>query len=868
MNIKKIRNTDILLIAESILTVITSLIITIYLLCDNKDIQANTFFSFFTSICSILFLLLIVINWAFKPIKKLKKGIPFNSLLTQRFDRIISQGHSKQLLWLGIAFLLLYIIMAGWMGTFNALELLPEEVGGLNPVSLTFMLFTDSGTLGNALKSDSHVSAGVTLFCLVISILGALIFTGLLISVFSNYFQRRVEDYLHGSIRYHLADHIIFIGYDDILPSIINQVLSKYEEPPLSVVLTNSDTEIVRKGIEPQLSSRRLFRKLIFYKGSRCLRQVMEQLYVESSREIYIIGNHREDNHDEKNIQCINHIIDIIHETTPYCKFSQRKPVYIHIEGHTRFKKSKLWWEKNLDVDIKPFNTYVDWAKLLLNGIESTSMNCKFIYPKIIDKNDSRKINIVIFGMKRFGRAIGIEALSLLPDLYQPGGKDVVSLITFICEDAKKEMDIFKVYYKDLFQQAEQQLWDFTVTRKELNHHKATNSELNISFEFINSSPFNPVLYSFLQERESQREFKLSIFACTENDTIDSNISIFLPFKEANIYVLQRYGTAYIEKIRQHSSANENILPFGMIDGGYDWNNARRMDNISVAGEMLKNGEKEFDDGEYKKALTNYIQSLNIRKLIVGEKHLETAWNYYDLGILYYKLRDFKESLLNYKKSLEIRMDICGENHPDVSNCLNQIGKLYREIAIQSKSSEEKETYFNLSLENLSKALNIRIKCYGENNDDVAASYNNIGNLYREEGNYDESYRYLAKGHNIRESLYKQQKIKLTKLMDSKHNIGRLYTCIGQFDKAELLLTEAYKIYKSELREHAPYIGMASYSLGELYYQKGDYISANNYFTEALHVYEIEYSINNPNHDFILETKKKLETTRTYTNNN
>ena len=150
------------------------------------------------------------------------------------------------------------------MGTFNVLRLLPEEVGGLNPFSLTFMLFTDSGTLGDALKNDSHISGLVTLFCLGVSILGALVFTGLLISVFSNYMQRRVDDYKKGTIRYSLANHILFLGYDEILPSLLRQVLSDGPDKVQCVIMTDNEADVVRSKIKQSFTDDKLFDNVLF----------------------------------------------------------------------------------------------------------------------------------------------------------------------------------------------------------------------------------------------------------------------------------------------------------------------------------------------------------------------------------------------------------------------------------------------------------------------------------------------------------------------------------------------------------------------------------------------------------------------------
>jgi len=836
-------------------TTLLSFLITAIIVWKVDNYDLNTILSLFISVFSLLLLLLFIIKWFWLPIGSNSDRILFKSKLTQNFDKAISQGHSTQLAWLALVFIVLYVIMAGWMGTFNSFNLLPENVGGLNPFSLTFMLFTDSGTLGDALKAESHISGLVTLFCLTISILGALVFTGLLISVFSNYIQRRVEDFLNGKIRYKLSNHIIFIGYDDSIPFLINQIYSTSQEPPQSIIFTSSDTNTVRKKIEPKIAHQRFFEHVLFYCGQRNSEKALSQLCIDTAREIYIIGNHKNDNHDELNIQCLNCIIHILEQSNFKCNFEVRKPIYIQMEGHTRFKKSKLWWEKERLVEVRPFNTYVDWAKILLYG---SNLNGSCVYPKIVDSTDNRIINVVIFGMNRFGRALGIEALSSLPDLFEPGGSEIKSRVTFICEDAAKEMDIFKIYYKELFNQIEYILIDFQNEKTIKEHYKPETEELPIAFEFVSSSAFNPLLYSFLEERNHDENYKMSIFACTEKDTTDSNIALSLPIANANKYILQRYGTASISEMSKHMPNSKSFYPFGMIDEGYDWNSVRNLDKSTVAENILKSGESAFDDGNYEKALLNYKQSLRIRQLIVGNNHIETAWTYYDIGILYYKLRDFDQSLNNFNKALAIRQEICGEYHPEVSNCFNFLGKTYREMAIKEERGA-KDKFFNLALENLDKALSIRIMCFGEENDDVAASYNNIGNLYRDWERYKDSYDYLQKGYVIRARLLSKKRIKRTKLMDSKHNIGRLYTCVSKYDEALPLLLEAYKTYKADFREHHPYIGMACSSIGQLYIKTGNLKLAKQYYEEALDVYTKEYSTNRPNHDRIVESRQKIK---------
>lgn len=834
-----------------------SLGLSLYLAWKIELMQLGACVSFFISFCSMFSVIYFLVRWNWHSLFEYNE-LPFKSRFFQGFDRIISQGQSVQLIWLAIVFVLLYVVMAGWMGTFNMLKLLPETVGGLNPFSLTFMLFTDSGTLGDALKDDSHISGLVTLFCLGVSILGALVFTGLLISVFSNYMQRRVDDYKKGTIRYSLADHIVFLGYDETLPSLLCQVLSNCSNDVQCVIMTDIDAEFVRTKIKQFITENRLFDNILFYYGERNSEKDLLQLNIEKTKTIYIIGDHTENNHDEVNIQCLNIITHIIGKENK-CKYNQRKPIYLLLEGYTRYQQAKLWWNDEPCIDVRPFNIYVDWSRIIINS-DGTGANQ--YYPKIIDKNDSRVINLVIFGMSRFGRAIGIEALSSLPDLYEPGGKPIQSLITFVSEDAKKELEVFKVYYKELFQQVDYKYYDFSKSQKAIEQNKKTIILQDLSFEFINSSSFDSKLYSFLEQRRKNDKFKMSIYACTENDSVDSNIGLFLPPLDCNIYILQRYGTAYIEKLNLRKNKGNYLYSFGIIGSGYNWKSARAKDDISVAEKMLKSGEDAFDKGDYESALKNYNKSLELRRMIVGENHPDTAWNYYNIGIVYYKLRDFEQSLTNYNIALSIRNSIMGCYHPMVSHCYNSIGKLYREIGSQSTQKNTKEHYFNASFINLCRALLIRKDYFGDINKDTAASYNNLGNLYRSMGKYNKALTFLNRSLEIREELYKNCEVNKVKVVDSRHNIGRTYMKMGNIAEAKSLLLQAYTDYKEIFKERSnphPYIGMCSNSVGELYEKNHEFKIALKYYQEALHVYQLEYSKKRPDHPFILQAEKNVE---------
>ena len=68
-----------------------------------------------------------------------------------------------------------------------------------------------------------------------------------------------------------------------------------------------------------------------------------------------------------------------------------------------------------------------------------------------------------------------------------------------------------------------------------------------------------------------------------------------------------------------------------------------------------------------------------------------------------------------HKRALEIRKKVYGDDHADVAGSYNNLGNVYRNLGqyIQAKQCHE-------------RALKIRRKIYGEEHAKVAASYHNL----------------------------------------------------------------------------------------------------------------------------------------------
>ena len=77
-----------------------------------------------------------------------------------------------------------------------------------------------------------------------------------------------------------------------------------------------------------------------------------------------------------------------------------------------------------------------------------------------------------------------------------------------------------------------------------------------------------------------------------------------------------------------------------------------------------------------------------------------------------------------YRKSLDIKTRIYGgDNHPDVATSLMNIGNVLQAIGKYEEALVQHQ-----------KSLDIKIRVFGNDHPGVAASYNNIGEVYRMKG--------------------------------------------------------------------------------------------------------------------------------------
>ena len=111
-------------------------------------------------------------------------------------------------------------------------------------------------------------------------------------------------------------------------------------------------------------------------------------------------------------------------------------------------------------------------------------------------------------------------------------------------------------------------------------------------------------------------------------------------------------------------------------------------------------------------------RALNMRVVLFGEKHRDTANSYHALGSIESNMREFMVAFQLYQHALQIRRDLFGDNHPDVAISYHDLGVLHHQIGEFSNA-----VHFN------ELALKIRRKAFGEHHVLTASSYHNVGHM-------------------------------------------------------------------------------------------------------------------------------------------
>lgn len=511
----------------------------------------------------------------------------FKRLFALHFDRSFSGKGWRQLAWLfGIiitVFLLIYFISFAYIFP----EPSSEELAGTdNDVPMgrllqLICLFIDPGNI-------VEVPPSLRWFSLVVVLLGLILFCGLLISVISNMLERRVERFREGDIVYPLRNHIVIIGFDEMVPTLIQQICddSHYENCYILIQSTLPAQEI-RNKIHTELDAKSEKRIVVLH-AQRDSTEELVKLYTTKAREVFIIGDRDEHDHDSLNIDCLKKIVDI-HKK---CKKCPLIPFTVLFEYQTTFAAFQLTdlsaeWRKY--IEFHPFNFYEGWAKKILVSRQYGKGENFIEYPPLdreaITYESDKHVHLVIIGMSRMGVAIGVEAAHLLHFPNFCRDKNKKSVITFIDENADREMNFFCGRYRHYFEIASTHYYDMSNNKKHKKFILPTRFSgkdadfLDVEFEFIKGRAETPAIQNRIKEWLHDPNQVLTIAVCLNyppqsmamglylpDDVYDNNIPVFVRQETSSALLNMLNSLKNDEDIHKYS----HVFPFGMLDNCYD----------------------------------------------------------------------------------------------------------------------------------------------------------------------------------------------------------------------------------------------------------------------------------------------------------
>ena len=510
---------------------------------------------------------------------------------TLGFDRAFSGRGRKQFAWL-VGILLLFfgvIYLVSWIFTFPepsdaVTPDSPQGTGGsdvpMGRLLQLLCLFIDPGSVAN-------VTPELRWFSLGVAILGLLLVTGLLISVVSNMLERRVERYREGEIAYPLENHVVVIGFDEMVPMLVRQICSEPRYGNCYILIQSVQPAAkVRNRIHTVLDARQERRILVLH-AQRNSTEELEKLCTTRAREIFLIGEANEYDHDSLNIDSLQKIVEI-HSKTRNCP---RIPVSVLFEYQTTyaaFQISDLAEEWRKQIDFHPFNFYEEWAKKLLVKRCYEEGTTKVEYPALdrepITRESDQTVHLVIIGMSRMGVALGVEAAQLLHFPNFCRDRRLKSRITFIDAAADEEMNFFRGRYRHYFDLAPCHYRDLARPDEERilppNWDYGSRTDfLDVEFEFIKGRAETPAVQQLLAKWAGDSKQQLSIAICLNFPPQAMAMGLYLPdviyARNIPVFVRQETSSALLDLLnnrlkKEPLNRYSHVFPFGMLANSFD----------------------------------------------------------------------------------------------------------------------------------------------------------------------------------------------------------------------------------------------------------------------------------------------------------
>lgn len=261
--------------------------------------------------------------------------------------------------------------------------------------------------------------------------------------------------------------------------------------------------------------------------------------------------------------------------------------------------------------------------------------------------------------------------------------------------------------------------------------------------------------------------------------------------------------------------------------------------------------------GDFKTTLDYFSKNLSIIREIYGPKHPNIAVAYVNMGRLKYLLQELDAALMYLQKADTIFIDHFGPSYIDLGTVYINIGNVYNEKVDYEKAFEyykRAQRIYDQQIDHkhpnvykivnnigsillkrkeFSAALENYMQSYSSTKDPISKTLfaRNLGNIFQELGDSERA------GYYYKQSITQA----VNKLQDNHYETGHSYIayskfCLqnGKLDAGLQYAAKAYRIFLENFGFKNPNVSEALSTMGEFYYQEGDYANALNHFQQAL----------------------------------
>lgn len=495
------------------------------------------------------------------------------------FDRSFSKGLKSQFIWLAGIMCFVYITLTGIS---YAGEMYAIGKGGDKRLLDILLVLIAPGPGSEAMSST------LTIVC---SILGLTIFSGMLISVISNVLERRVERYKKGETNYKINNHVIILGFNKGITSLVEQILDiKYkEEDPYIIIMCNRNIEKTRDWLHANISNQ-YEDNIILMNGVRNAIDDIDRLRLKHGvKEIFILGEEDETDHDTISMECARNIAIKLNQI----RVNSKIKCYVQLNSLIMFsalQKTEINKTIKEHLVFEPFNFNEIWAQKAIVTIPNEDY--KSLDGIGITRNSNKHVHLIIVGMNPLSWSLAVNAAHILhfPN-FKEGVFNTCSTITFIDAEATLKGKEFRRHYRNLFDLARwREVFDYQcmdTNRYWIDPITDGNSDspykkylgpvnfMDIQWEFIEGNVFDKNIQDYVEHIATEDNTIGTIALCEEES--DKNTSICMSLSEATrlsaneILVRQDESDIVVKTLRKVYGFN-NVHAFGMMNECYKEN--------------------------------------------------------------------------------------------------------------------------------------------------------------------------------------------------------------------------------------------------------------------------------------------------------